>query len=222
MSLTHNTPSAFVAIYGGSFDPPHYAHSEIIRTLCEDERYWHIIIMPTYANPLKAPPLFSPSERLEMCEVLCRQYNRAYPPKIPPAYSQEPCLPRVALSDYEIAQNRPVFTIESISALQEHFKSLYPCVQFAFVLGSDSFATLDKWHKPQALCEMLKFVLIERETPSNITLQCKPQVLDSINLCAYNTLSSTTIRLLLANGRIDEALEMIPKSIHTLIKRHFL
>ncbi|WP_416372919.1 adenylyltransferase/cytidyltransferase family protein, partial [Helicobacter typhlonius] len=38
----------YVAIYGGSFDPPHKGHSEIIRTLCENVLYTHIILMPNF------------------------------------------------------------------------------------------------------------------------------------------------------------------------------
>ena len=214
----------FVAIYGGSFDPLHKGHSEIIKALCENPRYWHIILMPNYANPLKTPPLFSPMQRLQMCESIAKVYNEQYPPLS--------SLPRVSVSDYEVLQNRPVFSIESISHIKLNMRAHFPQAQYVFVLGSDALAHLGKWHKPQEICQMVQFVVIKREgetyTPhasqskhTDVHLPLAPQVIEQIKLEHFGALSSSAVRLLLQNGDMQSAFEKIPPSIHSIIQAHF-
>ena len=165
----------YVAIYGGSFDPPHKGHSEIIRTLCENVLYTHIILMPNFKNPLKTPPLFAPLQRLQMCEKIAKEYNAQYPPL---SSSSLASLPRVSVNDYEIRQNRAVYSVESVREIQNELKAKYAdmCrdMKYAFVLGSDSFNQLARWHNPQELCEMVDFVVVHRvdlESSSESTLE---------------------------------------------------
>lgn len=250
----------FVAIYGGSFDPLHKGHDEIINSLCKNPIYWHIIILPNFMNPLKSTPLFSAMERLQMCEIIAKKFNITYPPLT--------SLPRISVSDYEIKQNKAVFSIQSIRHIQIQMRSNYPKAQFAFVLGADNLANIAKWHKINDLCEMVKFVIIERENINfssltiqenvincihiadlkstgetkhyieNTKLESKTanlqqnmrldshllptiQTTEHITLQHFGTLSSSKIRFLLQKGEIDIALQMIPASLHNMIKTSF-
>ncbi|WP_300448467.1 nicotinate-nicotinamide nucleotide adenylyltransferase [uncultured Helicobacter sp.] len=230
----NNPPSSFVAIYGGSFDPLHKAHSEIIRLLCEDSLFWHIILLPNYANPLKPPPLFSALERLKMCQIMANAYNARY--------SSLTSLPKVAVSDYEVGQNKPVFSMQSIGVIEAQMRQTYPHAQFAFVLGSDSFASLAQWNQPQKLCKMVQFVLIHRkllhnpqypqslknplpqshtESIDECKMPLKAKILKHFSLGAFDAFSSSKVRYLLENARTQAALEMIPTNIHSIIKTHF-
>lgn len=203
----------FIAIYGGSFDPPHLAHLEILKILNNNPLCLKIILLPNYQNPLKSKPLFSQNERLKMCEILTQISGE-----------------KTMLSDYEIRQNRPVHTIESILALQKQIadSSLLNSTpdstqaKLCFVLGSDSFSSLHLWKDSQALCEIIEFVVIKRETntityPQNLT----PKVQTSLNLSHFNTISSSKVRELLHNGEINKALKMLPPQIFPFIHAHF-
>ena len=205
----------FIAIYGGSFDPPHLAHLEILKILNNNPLCIRTILLPNYQNPLKSKSLFSPNERLKMCEILAQISGD-----------------KTTISDYEIRQNRPVHTIESIFALQKQildsnfFNSngldSIPQAKLCFVLGSDSFETLHLWKDSQSLCELVEFIVVKRETstithPQNLT----PKVRTSINLSHFNAISSSKVRELLHKGEINKALKMLPAEIFPFIHAHF-
>ena len=85
--------SNIIALYGGSFDPLHYAHMEIIRLLRENLLYKRIILMPNYRNPLKSSSFFTPLQRLQMCKILADEMNNAK--------SCNQKIPYISVSDYE-------------------------------------------------------------------------------------------------------------------------
>lgn len=200
---------AFFAIYGGSFDPPHLAHLEILKILNNNPLCLKIILLPNYHNPLKSQTLFTPKERLKMCEILAQTSGN-----------------KTIINDYEIKQNRPVHTIESISALQKQILDSYPLsyaqAKLCFVLGSDSFQSLHLWKDSQSLCKLVEFIVIKRESsvityPQNL----KPQIRESISLSHFNPISSSKVRELLHNGEIEKALKMLPQQIFPFIHTHF-
>ena len=204
----------FVAIYGGSFDPPHLAHLEILKILNNNSLCLQTILLPNYQNPLKSKSLFSPNERLKMCEILAQISGD-----------------KTTISDYEIRQNRPVHTIESIFALQKQildsnlldskWLDSIPQAKLCFVLGSDSFETLHLWKDSQSLCDLVEFIVVKRESstithPQNLT----PKVRTSINLSHFNAISSSKVRELLHNGEFEKALKMLPPQIFPFIHAH--
>ena len=208
----------FIAIYGGSFDPPHLAHLEILKILNNNSLCLQTILLPNYQNPLKSKSLFSPNERLKMCEILAQISGD-----------------KTIISDYEIRQNRPTHTITSIRALQKQISSFLDSNQLdsnppdsnsqtklCFVLGSDSFETLHLWKDSQSLCDLVEFIVVKRESstithPQNLT----PKVRTSINLSHFNAISSSKVRELLHKGEINKALKMLPAEIFPFIHAHF-
>lgn len=205
----------FVAIYGGSFDPPHLAHLEILKILNNNPLCLQVILLPNYQNPLKSKSFFSPNERLKMCEILAQISGE-----------------KTTISDYEIRQNRPVHTIESVFALQKQILDSSPLhspsadsysqAKLCFVLGSDSFKSLHLWKDSQSLCELVEFIVIKRESntityPQNLT----PHIRASINLSYFNTISSSRVREFLYNGEIEKALKMLPQQIFPFVNAHF-
>ena len=208
----------FIAIYGGGFDPPHLAHLEILKILNNNSLCLQTILLPNYQNPLKSKSLFSPNERLKMCEILAQISGD-----------------KTIISDYEIRQNRPTHTITSIRALQKQISSFLDSNQLdsnppdsnsqtklCFVLGSDSFETLHLWKDSQSLCDLVEFIVVKRESstithPQNLT----PKVRTSINLSHFNAISSSKVRELLHKGEINKALKMLPAEIFPFIHAHF-
>ncbi|MBO7475437.1 MAG: adenylyltransferase/cytidyltransferase family protein, partial [Campylobacter sp.] len=49
-----------IALFGGSFDPPHTGHEKIVRLVLANLNIDLLVIMPTFLNPFKekfsAPP----------------------------------------------------------------------------------------------------------------------------------------------------------------------
>ena len=86
-----------VAIFGGSFDPPHLAHFEIILWL--SKHFGQVIVIPAYQNPLKNPATIPLQIRLQWCKKMCENIDN------------------VIISDIEARNNRVMFAYE----LARHF-----------------------------------------------------------------------------------------------------
>ena len=118
MKLYYNSDMK-TAIFGGSFDPIHKGHLEIIDRL--SKMFDKVIVLPNYQNPLKSNATPA-KKRLEWLTKSITQNN-------------------VEISEFEINQNKPCYTIDTI----KHFKQFYD--KITFVIGADNLLTLDKWKK---------------------------------------------------------------------------
>lgn len=129
-----------IALFGGSFDPPHLGHDAAIKAALEQLDADKLIIMPTFISPFKSEFAAPPLLRL-------RWANEAWG-----------ALTKVCVSDYEIAQNRPVPTIESV----RHMRQIYAVSELYLIIGADHLASLDKWHEIDELFKLATFVVASR------------------------------------------------------------
>jgi len=160
-----------VILFGGSFDPIHKGHIEIINKITNltDK----VIVIPNYLNPLKN--------------------NYSAPAKLRLKWLQQTINnPKVEISDYEIKQNKPCYTIDTI----KHFKKFYD--KISFVIGADNLPTLNKWKNINELKNLVEFIVVTRD---NIPIKGYKTI--NINI----PISSTEIR----NGNFD----YVPKNIKT-------
>ncbi|BAF70600.1 nicotinate (nicotinamide) nucleotide adenylyltransferase [Nitratiruptor sp. SB155-2] len=130
-----------IAIFGGSFDPPHKGHIAIVKRALEELDIDYVIIVPTYLNPFKTSFQASPSLRLRWLRKIFLPYNR------------------VKICDYEVRKGRPTYAIETVEFLRRKYapKKLY------YIIGSDNLPTLHKWHKYQKLSHLVQFVVATRK-----------------------------------------------------------
>jgi len=92
------------ALFGGSFDPPHIGHKEIVKKVLKLPDIDRVVVVPTYLNPFKKSFDFSPKERFESVELIFFDIEN------------------VIISDYEIKRDRDVFNDE----ISEVLKNRYP------------------------------------------------------------------------------------------------
>ena len=92
-----------IALFGGSFDPPHAGHAAAVKAILSSLKPDLLIIMPSFLNPFKKSFSAPPQLRLRWCRALWSD------------------APYVKVSDYEISQNRPVPTIQSVKFLLEKY-----------------------------------------------------------------------------------------------------
>lgn len=127
-----------IALYGGSFDPPHVGHiavvNEALRSLAIDK----LIIVPAFVNPFKEGTHAPADLRLNWLKEIFATDKR------------------VEVSDFEIRQNRAVRSIETVS----HFKTLYQKIYF--IIGADNLASLKKWHRFEELDALVTWVVATR------------------------------------------------------------
>ena len=131
-----------VAIFGGSFDPPHIGHETIVHECLKSlDTLDKLIVVPTYLNPLKSHSQFDPKTRLNLVHKLFDE------------------LERVEVCDFEVVQNRPVYSYETV----QYIKEKYGATKLYFIIGADNVATLSKWYKIEELKKLVEFVVITRE-----------------------------------------------------------
>jgi len=155
-----------VAIFGGSFDPPHIGHQHIVETIVKHLDIDKLLVVPAYLNPFKSFSFASAPQRLSWCRTLFSTQHK------------------VIVSDYEINEGKSTTTKQTV----EHFNTLYD-VKY-LVIGSDNLLALTKWHNFSWLNETIIWVIITREGyPLNVKNLRKWQILE-VNA----HISSTQIR----------------------------
>lgn len=181
-----------IAIYGGSFDPPHIAHIQIIQVALQELDIDKLIVIVAYQNPLKNPSLFDANRRYEWMRELSKN------------------LPKVEVSDMEIIQKKPIPSIESVLNIKNN---LCPKKIF-FIIGEDNLLSLHKWQRYEELKNLVEFVTIERcgydLNDENLCKISLPQVKHKI--------SSTQIREGLSLGNLPDD---IPESIKSEVIKSY-
>lgn len=130
-----------IALFGGSFNPPHKAHLEVLEWLKEKNKFDEIWILPTFSHPFEKS-LISFKHRKKMCELMVQTTGAPV---------------QVCLIEEKL-KNSPSYTIDAINAL----KKKYPLAEFTFVVGSDCRRQLDSWKEIQKLKSKTSFLFIPR------------------------------------------------------------
>lgn len=129
-----------VALFGGSFDPPHIGHQMALLYLLEGLGASCVWLFPTYEHALDKK-LSSFEGRLEMCRRLA-----------------SPFADRVSVLDDERELNAGGKTL----ALLEHLDTCHPDRDFALVVGQDILQERHRWHRWQAIEDRVPIVVLSR------------------------------------------------------------
>ena len=136
----------FTAIFGGTFNPFHMGHYEMLKALNESEKIGKILIMPDRIPPHKsANELIDDADRIKMCEIVAADFSKAQ------------------VCDIEFKREGKSYTYDTVNLLKE----LYPNENFAFVCGGDMLVYFDKWYKADELMKMLPFIVFSRTSTDN-------------------------------------------------------
>jgi len=130
-----------VAVFGGSFDPPHIGHEEIIKKSLQNLDIEALFVVPTYLNPFKKTFFASEKLRLKWVKKLLLPY------------------PKAKIISYEVDQQRSVPTIETI----KYLKSNYDLDEIYLIIGADNLENLHKWKNYKELKKLVHFVVASRD-----------------------------------------------------------
>ena len=128
-----------IALYGGSFDPPHLAHEAIVKALKKLDFIDKVVIMPTFLNPFKETFTASAELRLHWLRDIFASYND------------------VEVSAYEVDLKKKVPTIETVKSLLKDYSKIY------LVIGADNLESLQDWYKYNELKELVTFIVATRK-----------------------------------------------------------
>ena len=128
-----------IALYGGSFDPPHIGHVRVALKALEVLEIDKLIIVPAFRNPFKPSASVNGTQRLQWIKQIFQEY------------------PKIEISSFEIDQNKSVYTIETV----RHYAKT--CDKLYLIIGADNLASLHQWHDIDTLCTMVTFVIATRD-----------------------------------------------------------
>ena len=128
-----------IALYGGSFDPPHLAHEAIVKALRKMDFIEKVIVMPTFLNPFKENFTAPAQLRLQWLRDIFSSYKD------------------VEVSSYEVDLKKQVPTIETVEHLLKKYAKIY------LVIGADNLESLPQWHQFDKLKELVTFIVASRK-----------------------------------------------------------
>jgi len=130
-----------VAIFGGTFDPPHLGHFILAEQIKNRFELSKIIFMPSGKPPHKKDDDISPAEdRLEMIRLAVNK-NKYF-----------------SFSDWEVNEDSYSYTARTLA----QFVPKLDAEEVFFIIGADSLADIFKWKKPEYLLSEGKFIVFNR------------------------------------------------------------
>ena len=181
-----------IAIVGGTFDPIHNGHLQVITEVAK--KFEKVIVIPT-GNPwLKDhTPIAGGEQRVAMAQIAVNSLNLGE---------------KVQVSAIEVKRSGPSYAIDTVNELSK----IYPDCQFTLVLGSDAASNLSKWHRSDELQKLVEVLVVKR--PGVIASS-----FEEIEISAPD-LSSTQIRDKVANSQ--DISEFVTPTVASFIKEHHL
>ncbi|PID37993.1 MAG: nicotinate (nicotinamide) nucleotide adenylyltransferase [Proteobacteria bacterium] len=132
---------ARVAIFGGSFDPPHVAHQMVCLWALSTDRADEVWLIPCFSHAFDKQ--LTPFEhRLRMCHLATE------------------LLPgeRVRVSDVEAQIGGTSRTFNTVSQLRER----HPEHEFSLLIGADLLTETSAWYRFDELRELVELIVVGR------------------------------------------------------------
>ncbi len=153
---------------GGSFDPVHLAHLQMIAHVYHElmRAFPNVDIiaklLPTAGSPLKTQPT-SNHQRLEMLALAIDD------------------VPFLSIDKTELQCQPPVYSFHTLS----EFKQRYPNDLLIFVLGQDSVEQLDKWYRGFELLSLTNLWVLPRPALGSLSHNLSHTLHQNLNQNAF-------------------------------------
>ncbi len=140
-----------IALFGGSFNPPHLGHVEAARSVVSCVQPDRLLIMPTCISPHKvmAEDTPSPDVRKHLCEL---------------AFAD---IPQAEVSDLEMRREGKSYTADTLAQLKE----LYPEDTLVLVMGTDMILSLETWYRPEVIMELAEIAVLLRGVDEDVRVR---------------------------------------------------
>lgn len=131
-----------LALFGGSFDPPHVGHLLVAQDAFERLSLDRIVLVPAATQPLKVGrAVASAEQRVAMVRLLVEGDAR------------------FDVSTVEVDRAGLSFTVDTLT----HYAEIYPAAERFLLLGADVLATFAQWRQPERILQLARPVILERE-----------------------------------------------------------
>ena len=184
-----------LAIFGGTFDPIHYAHLTVAREAARQFALARVLLIPASMPPHKSGATSAGYEdRYRMVEIACQDEPLFEPSRL----------------EAGSGRSYSIDTIEKVKA------GLAPGDEVYFLIGADAFAEIKTWFRWQTVLQEVDFIVVARPGhPYSVPPAARVHRLDGLAL----PVSSSAIRARLAAG---EAPTEVPPAILSYISQQGL
>lgn len=201
--MTYPTPRR-LGIFGGTFDPVHYAHlllAETCREQCELDEVW---LMPAFTSPHKLKHEAAPArQRVEMLRLAIGGHDR------------------LQVSTMEIDRGGVSYTVDTLEAIHRQL----PESELFLLMGADSLEDLPHWHAPERICELAVPVGVRRSGLPEPSLQALQQLVSPQRLARFERAQVSMPMMELASSdlrsRVERGLSIryrTPRAVETYIQ----
>lgn len=173
-----------IAIYGGTFNPPHRGHVESLQAVYEQAKPDRVLVIPASIPPHKELAAGSPDaeKRLELTRLAFKE------------------LPYAEVTDMELTRTGKSYTSDTVAELL----SKYPDAELMLAMGTDMFLSFETWHEYRYLIDNVTMLVFARREGEDEKIFKYGEYLESkygakINYIMHDPLpiSSSEIRRLL-------------------------
>ena len=163
-------------IFGGTFNPPHIAHSILADDVREQMHLDKIIFIPSGIHPFKEENLDADAiHRLNMSKI---------------AFESNP---KFEVSDIELKnKEKKSYTVDTLMQLRELHKNDF--IKFYLIIGIDNLIEFTKWKEPEKIFALAEVIVINR--PGYLVTDVLPRFSERVKFLSVPMLdiSSSMIR----------------------------
>lgn len=185
-----------IGIYGGSFNPIHLMHKEIVEQLLNKGYVDKVIILPT-GNYYKKKNLLKGEKRILMLEMTFKDDER------------------ISICDYEF-KNNLISTYRSLDYLQ----SRYPGDELYFIMGADNLIGFNTWKNYDYILDNYNLLIIDREIDYQQQLKEYSKYNGEIVIAKdvkVENVSSSYIRECFSKGKEEECTKYLDEDVYNYI-----
>ena len=188
-----------VALFGGSFNPPHLGHLALAEAARDEAQLSGVLWMPAATPPHKqGVDLPAATHRLALTRLATADHDR------------------FSVSDLELQRAGVSYTVDTLRALAE----AHPDTRFSLLLGGDSLVGFASWREPEAILDHADLLVYPRPgadlSAVDASVRRRATLLDRPLL----DISSTAVRALLRARR--SARYLVPDSVLAYAAEHEL
>ncbi len=130
-----------IGIYGGTFDPVHFAHLLLAERTREELELDKVIFVPAGTAPHKQGK--KPASGEARYQMLVRALEGDL---------------RFEVSRFEIDSNEVSYTIRTL----RYFVQRYPGAELFLLTGSDTLVDIPNWYQPREICQLASLATAQR------------------------------------------------------------
>jgi nicotinate-nucleotide adenylyltransferase len=190
--MAAEAPTVRLGVFGGTFDPPHLAHTMACLWALESGEVDRIVVVPVAHHAFGKEPAADFAHRMAMCRLAMARLGEA-----------------VEVSDLEARRPGPSYMIDTLAVLAAR----HPGAAMRLLVGSDVIRQLPLWHRASEVMRLAPPLEIPRPAPGE-SLDNRPGTLPAI--------SSTAVRNSLRRNAGPPPIPLVSRDVLSYIKQYNL